>query len=669
MIAKLLIANRGEIACRIVRSCRRLGIRTVAVFSEADYEARHVRMADEAVAIGPPPASESYLAIDRLLEAARRTGADAIHPGYGFLAERADFARAVRDAGLVFVGPPPEAMERLGAKDTAKAVAEIAGVPTVPGYWGVDQSDERLDAEARRIGFPLLIKACAGGGGRGMRRVDGPAGFRDALAACRREAAAAFGDDRVLLERLIERPRHVEVQVAADREGRVVHLFERDCTVQRRHQKIVEEAPAPGISEEIRRSLGDAAVRLAASAGYENAGTVEFLLDPDGRFYFIEMNTRLQVEHPVTEAVTGIDLVAWQIRIAEGRPLPCRQDELRVQGHAIEVRLYAEDPARGFVPSTGELVRLAFPCEGEGLRIETGVDKGDTVGPFYDPMIAKLVVHAEDRATALARLERALEATDIVGPTTNLGLLRAVLREPAFREATIDTSWIDRELGRLVSSEGTLEPFELVAAAFVFAATDRERDRATAGAWRTSPWILLDGFRLTGPPARTVRLDVDGRERAVRLEGPLDEPLAFVDETASGAFRFALAGDRLTIEQDGRLRRLRATILGDRVLLAHDGRQVTVRRAAETSRGEDESAGDAPVTAPMPGKIVRLVANPGDLVTRGQPVAVLEAMKMEHRVLAPRDGRVAAIHVAVGEQVEEGVILLDLVDPNASATA
>ncbi|MCS6779104.1 MAG: ATP-grasp domain-containing protein [Geminicoccaceae bacterium] len=669
MITKLLIANRGEIACRIARTCRRLGIRTVAVFSEADRGARHVRMADEAVAIGPAPSSESYLAIGRLLDAARRSGADAIHPGYGFLAERADFARAVREAGLVFVGPPPEAMERLGAKDTAKAVAETAGVPTVPGYRGADQSDERLHAEARRIGFPLLIKACAGGGGRGMRRVDVLEAFAEALHACRREAAAAFGDDRVLLERLIERPRHLEVQIAADRAGRVVHLFERDCTLQRRHQKIVEEAPAPGLGEEVRRALAEAAVRLAASAGYENAGTVEFLLDSDGRFYFIEMNTRLQVEHPVTEAITDIDLVAWQIRIAEGRPLPRSQQEIRARGHAIEVRLYAEDPARGFLPSTGELARLVLPREEEGVRIETGVDEGDTVSPFYDPMIAKLVVHAEDRATALARLERALDATAVVGPATNLALLRTVAREPAFWDGALDTSWLDRELARLVSAEDAPESLDLVAAAFLFARADREHDRATAGAWRTSPWVVLEGFRLAGPPVRTVRLEIAGRERALRLEGPLAAPEAFLDEVRLGAYRLADDGDCLTIEQEGHLVRLHATVLPDRVVLARDGRRVIVRRATLAGSEEGRSDGQELVTAPMPGKIVRLVANPGDRVVRGQLLASLEAMKMEHRVLAPRDGRVAAVHVAEGEQVEEGTILLDLVEPDAEPAA
>jgi 3-methylcrotonyl-CoA carboxylase alpha subunit len=666
VIAKLLIANRGEIACRIARTCRRLGIRTVAVFSEADRDALHVRAADEAIAIGPPPATESYLSIPKLLEAARRTGADALHPGYGFLAESAAFAAAVREAGLVFVGPSPEAMQRLGAKDAAKALAEAVGVPIVPGYRGPDQSDGRLVAEARRIGFPLLIKATAGGGGKGMRRVDRPVDFVDALEACRREALAAFGDGRVLLERSIERPRHLEVQVMADREGRVVHLFERDCTLQRRHQKILEEAPAAGLDETLRRALGAAAVRLVAAAGYEGAGTVEFLLAPDGAFYFIEANTRLQVEHPVTEAITGVDLVAWQIRIAEGRPLPLAQDAIRVRGHAIEARLYAEDPAKGFLPSTGRLERLVLPEELPGVRVDTGVGEGDAVTPFYDPLIAKIVVHGEDRAAALARLEQALDATAVQGPATNLAFLRRVVREPAFRSAAIDTVWLDREGGRLAAAEDEPEPIDLVAGALLLAAEDRERAAATAGPWRTSPWITLDGFRLGAPARRELRLLAAGREHTVRLEGPAEAPEASLDGTPLGPVRFDREGSELRVELAGHRIALRATLAGDRVLLARDGRTLVLRRAPAARAGEEELGGAGLVAAPMPGKIVRLAVAPGDVVERGQLLAVLEAMKMEHRLEAPRDGRVVAVHVAVGEQVEEGTILLDLADPEAA---
>lgn len=666
MIRKLLIANRGEIACRIARTCRRLGIRTVAVFSEADAEALHVRLADEAVAIGPPPATESYLAIPKLLEAARRTGADAVHPGYGFLAESAAFATAVREAGLVFVGPSPEAMARLGAKDGAKALAEAAGVPVVPGYRGTDQSDARLSAEAERLGFPLLIKAVAGGGGKGMRRVDRPADFLEALYACRREAAAAFGDERVLLERAIDRPRHVEVQVMADRDGRVVHLLERDCTLQRRHQKILEEAPAPGLDGSLRTALGTAAVRLAAAAGYEGAGTIEFLLAPDGNFYFIEANTRLQVEHPVTEAITGLDLVAWQIRIAEGRPLPLDQGAIRSAGHAIEARLYAEDPAKGFLPSTGRLEHLVLPEGLDGVRIDSGVVEGDAVTPHYDPLIAKIVVHGEDRAAALARLERALDATTVVGPQTNLAFLRRVIRQPAFRAAAIDTLWLDREGGRLAAAEDEPEPVDLVTAALLLAEAERERAREAAGPWRTSPWFALEGFRLGAQPRHELRLLVAGRERTVRLEGTAEAREASLDGVPLGRVWLDRLGAEVRVELAGHRSVARATLVGEIVILARDGRTLVLRRAPSVRTGTDEIGGEGLVAAPMPGKVVRLAVTPGDRVVRGQLLAVLEAMKMEHRLEAPREGRVVAVHVAIGEQVEEGTILLDLAETEST---
>ncbi|MDW8341152.1 MAG: biotin carboxylase N-terminal domain-containing protein [Geminicoccaceae bacterium] len=664
MIRKLLIANRGEIACRIVRTCRKLGIRTVAVFSEADRGALHVRMADEAVAIGPPAPAESYLAIPKLLDAARRSGADAIHPGYGFLAESAAFARAVRDAGLVFVGPSPEAMEKLGAKDRAKALAEAAGVPVVPGYRGADQNDARLLAEARRIGFPLLLKAVAGGGGRGMRRVDRLEDFESALAACRREAAAAFGDDRLLLERLVERPRHVEVQVVADRAGRVVHLFERECTLQRRHQKLLEEAPAPGLPETLRRALGEAAVRLARAAGYENAGTIEFLVDPEGRFYFIEANTRLQVEHPVTEEITGFDLVEWQLRIAEGRPLPVGAEDVAVRGHAIEVRLYAEDPAKGFLPSSGRLARLVLPFGAEGVRIETGVAEGDVVGTFYDPMIAKVIARGHDRESALARLREALAVTEVEGPVTNLAFLARLLREPAIREAAIDTEWLDREGPRLAAAVDEPEPIELVAAAFLCARAERARAEAAAGPWKTSPWIGLEGFRPGRPPSRSVHLEVDGRARVVRLDGPPHALEAFVDGERLGEFAVAIEDDRIAVESGGRRFRLHALVFPERVILAREGRRVVLRRPQPWAPGSEEIGGEGLIASPMPGRIVRLPVEPGARVVKGQLLAVLEAMKMEHRLTAPRDGRVAAVHVAEGEQVEEGTILLDLAPPD-----
>lgn len=663
MITKLLIANRGEIACRIARTCRRLGIRTVAVFSEADRNARHVRLADEAVPIGPPPAAESYLAIPKILEAMRRTGADAVHPGYGFLAESAAFAGAVREAGLVFVGPSPEAMARLGGKDSAKEVAEAAGVPLVPGYRGADQSDSRLEAEAAAIGFPLLVKAVAGGGGKGMRRVDRPGEFAEALAACRREAKAAFGDDRVLLERLIERPRHVEVQVLGDRYGNVLHLLERDCTLQRRHQKILEEAPAPDLPEPVRAALGEAAVRLARAAGYEGAGTVEFLLAPDGSFAFIEMNTRLQVEHPVTEAVTGLDLVALQLEVAAGQPLGLRQEAIRADGHAIEARLYAEDPARGFLPSTGRLERLVLPEGLPGVRVDTGVEEGDTVTPFYDPMIAKIIAHGADRTHALARLERALEASFVLGPATNLAFLRRAVAAPAFRAAAIDVTWLDREGGSLAGTEEEPAPLELAAAALLVAAADRTVARAAAGPRAESPWLTLDGFRLAAPARRSVRLEAGGRERVVELLGPAERPEVRIDGAPFAIVPHGHDEAGFWLEVAGRRLRVAAALAGERIELVLDGRRVQLRRAAEAGGGAAELDAEGMLTAPMPGKVARLLVAPGDAVGRGQPVAVLEAMKMEHRLLAPRDGRVGAVHVVEGEQVEEGTLLLDLVEP------
>ncbi len=668
MLASLLIANRGEIACRIIKTCRRLGIRTVAVYSDADRDARHVRMADEAVRLGPPAAAESYLLVDRVLEAARRTGAEAIHPGYGFLSESAAFARAVREAGLVFVGPPPEAMERLGGKDSAKALLAPAGVPLVPGYHGVDQDDARLREEASGIGFPLLIKAVAGGGGKGMRRVDAVGDFLDLLAACRREAKAAFGDDRVLLERLIERPRHVELQVFADRHGNAVHLFERDCTLQRRHQKVIEEAPAPGLDAELRAALGRAATGAALAAGYENAGTVEFLLDQSGGFYFIEMNTRLQVEHPVTEAVTGLDLVEWQLRIASGEPLPLRQEEIVCRGHAFEARLYAEDPAKGFLPSIGRLSTLRLPTGVDGARVDTGVEEGDQVTPFYDPMIAKIIARGADRAAALERLAEALDATRVAGVTTNLAFLRAVCSSPAFREMRLDTGWLDREGTAALAAETPADPPTLLLAALATVALSvvRPRPPRVPGTDWTSPWHRLDAWRLNQPPRGLVRL-LDGNQlHVVEVEGTPEGYTARLGEAALSA-RCGLGEGRVWVESEGLRRSFPAAILGHSLSFTLDGRRRTLilEDGRFAARGEEEDSGL--FTAPMPGKVTKLLVAPGDVVAKGQPLAVLEAMKMESRFEAPRAGVVAAVHVQEGDQVEEGTVLLDLEVAEAAA--
>ncbi|MFL5334166.1 MAG: acetyl/propionyl/methylcrotonyl-CoA carboxylase subunit alpha [Geminicoccaceae bacterium] len=661
MFDSLLIANRGEIACRIVKTCRRLGIRTVAVYSDADRDARHVRLADEAVRLGPPPAAESYLVVERVLEAARRTGAAAIHPGYGFLSESSAFARAVRDAGLIFVGPPAEAMERLGGKDSAKALLEPAGVPLVPGYHGADQDDRLLLDRAGRIGFPLLIKATAGGGGKGMRRVDEAGQFLEALAACRREASAAFGDDKVLLERLIDRPRHVELQVFADRHGSAVHLFERDCTLQRRHQKIIEEAPAPALDPKLRTALGRAATGAALAAHYENAGTVEFLLEQGGDFYFIEMNTRLQVEHPVTEAITGLDLVEWQLRIAAGEPLPLRQEEIAARGHAFEARLYAEDPARGFLPSIGRLRTLRLPASLDGVRVDTGVEEGDVVTPYYDPMIAKIIAHGVDRAAALERLATALDATQVEGVTTNLAFLRAAVASPEFKAMKLDTGWLDREGTQSLAAEQPSDPATLLLAALATVALSLARPPPTPepGTDWTSPWHRLDAWRLNQTPRGLVRL-LDGQDlHIVTVEGQAERFTARLGADELHA-RCGVAEGRVWVESEGRRRSFPAAIVGHTLTLTLEGRRRTLmlEDGRFAARGEEEDRGL--FTAPMPGKVTRLFVAEGDRVTKGQPLAVLEAMKMESRFEAPRDGLVTALHVREGDQVEEGAILLDL---------
>ncbi|MFO1039049.1 MAG: biotin carboxylase N-terminal domain-containing protein [Geminicoccaceae bacterium] len=658
MIRSLLIANRGEIACRIVATCRRLGIRTVAVYSDADRDARHVALADEAVRLGPAPAAESYLVVDRVLDAARRTGVEAIHPGYGFLSESSAFARAVGEAGLVFVGPPPEAMERMGGKASAKAVMEQAGVPLVPGYHGHDQDDRVLAEAAARTGFPLLIKAVAGGGGKGMRVVREAGEFADALGACRREAKASFGDDRVLLERLIEQPRHVEVQVFADRHGGAVHLFERDCTLQRRHQKVVEEAPAPSLPDEVRSAIGQAAVQAALAAGYENAGTVEFLLAPDGSFYFIEMNTRLQVEHPVTEAITGLDLVEWQLRIAAGEPLPLRQDEIRRVGHAFEARLYAEDPTKGFLPATGRLHTLRFPTD---ARIETGVREGDTVTPFYDPMIAKIIVHGPDRAAALQSLASALDATMVDGVATNLGFLRGVAAAPAFRDLTIDTGWLDREGAETLAAAPTVDTDVLLRAALATVALSvaRPSPEPQPGTDWTSPWHRRDAWRLNQTPRGIVRFVLGSERHTVIVEGTPARYEARLGEDVLAA-RAGVEGERVWLEIDGHRSSFPARIVGRDLVLTLDDRRIVIGLddARFAARGQEEDQGL--FTAPMPGKVTRLLVAVGDRVEKGQTLAILEAMKMESRFDATRAGTVTAIHVAEGEQVEEGTVLLDL---------
>ncbi|UFN46834.1 ATP-grasp domain-containing protein [Roseomonas sp. OT10] len=663
MFRKLLIANRGEIACRVIATARRLGIATVAVYSEADARARHVALADEAWPIGPAPARESYLRIDRILDAARRSGAEAIHPGYGFLSENADFAAACAGAGIAFIGPPVDAIRAMGSKAASKALMAAAGVPLVPGYHGEDQDPALLAAEAGRIGFPVLIKASAGGGGKGMRVVERAEEFADSLAAARREALAAFGDERVLVEKYLTRPRHIEIQVFADTHGRTVSLFERDCSVQRRHQKVLEEAPAPGMDPARRAAMGEAACAAARAVGYVGAGTVEFIAEGDA-FYFMEMNTRLQVEHPVTEMVTGLDLVEWQLRVAAGEPL-LAAGALRLEGHAIEARLYAEDPAEDYRPSTGTLLHLRQPREGGGVRVDTGVRAGDAITPYYDPMIAKLIAHGPDRATALRRLANALAEYEVVGVRTNLDLLRATVAHPDFAAGGVDTGFLARHPGLLSPPATAPEAEPAIWAAAALAVLDAERAAlaaATKGSGDPhSPWAVLDAWRLNGEGWQDLTFSRDGatvtirahvREAGpVRLDLPSGPVLADAAPEPDGALRLTL---------DGVSRRLRVVRQGEELTVILDGRNHALRRIDPLAPPRADTVGSDRVVAPIPARVVRVLVAVGDAVARGAPLVVLEAMKTEITLRAPAEGTVATLRATVGEMVEEGVELVSL---------
>jgi 3-methylcrotonyl-CoA carboxylase alpha subunit len=661
MFETVLIANRGEIACRITRTLRRLGIRVIAVYSDADRDARHVALADEAIRIGPAAPADSYLRVEAILDAAGRSGAEAIHPGYGFLAENAAFARACAEAGMVFIGPTPDAIEAMGAKDRAKALMEQAGVPLVPGYHGNARGAAALLEAAKEIGFPVLLKAAAGGGGKGMRAVREAGEFAAALEGARREAKAAFGDERMLIERLIIRARHVEVQVFGDSHGNVVHLFERDCSVQRRHQKVIEEAPAPGLTEKQRAAVCAAAVRAAEAIGYVGAGTIEFLMDPDGAFYFMEMNTRLQVEHPVTEMITGLDLVEWQLRVAAGERLPLGQEEITRRGHAIEARLYAEDPTRGFLPSTGRLEHLHFPPKNAGLRIETGVGAGDAVTPYYDPMLAKLVAWAPDRKAAIRRLRRALAAVEIVGPVTNAEFLAAVVQAPEFLQGAVDTGFVDQAAPSLLEPGSLVDEWGLAVASLWLLARQREMAAARAAASNDpySPWHRVDGWRLNDIAHQTLRLRSGSQDPEIhawtdaggyRLQLGEREVRAAMTQDHDGRMLVELEGQRLHVHGIERRGELHLFTSRGRFLVE----RVDPLAAAE---GQEEAAGV--LTAPMPGKVIRQMAAAGDRVSAGAPLLVLEAMKMEHTVAAPADGRIVALYVTAGDQVEEGIVLLD----------
>lgn len=632
MIKSLLIANRGEIACRVIRTARRLGIRTVAVYSDADAKALHVREADEAVHIGPSPARESYLVGEKIIAAAKATGAEAIHPGYGFLSENAGFAQAVIDAGLVWVGPNPSSITAMGLKDAAKKLMDAAGVPTTPGYLGEDQDPARLKAEADKIGYPVLIKAVAGGGGKGMRRVDAPEEFADALLSCKREAASSFGDDRVLIEKYILRPRHIEVQVFGDKHGNVVHLFERDCSLQRRHQKVIEEAPAPGMDEATRAAVCDAAVKAAKAVDYVGAGTIEFIADASeglraDRIWFMEMNTRLQVEHPVTEEITGQDLVEWQLRVASGEALPKRQEELAIDGWAMEARLYAENPASGFLPSTGHL--RDFQVSGFGSRVDSGVETGSEISPFYDPMIAKLIVRGSTREAAREALARATDHVVTWPVHNNAGFLSALLRRQEFAAGEIDTGFIAGHVDELVSRPAASKDALRSAAAALFrqrgfgsvSAIDAEDFPPRPGGM----WRDMVGFRLNSRAVTTMRVGEGGETFETEFVG---------GPYFSGSMRGT--DDGILMIERGWPHHFTLPVIG---------------------RGGDAAAADGAIISPMPGKIIALEVAAGAAVTKGQKLLTLEAMKMEHSLVAPFDGIVAELNAEAGAQVSEGALL------------
>ncbi|MBM3532679.1 MAG: acetyl/propionyl/methylcrotonyl-CoA carboxylase subunit alpha [Alphaproteobacteria bacterium] len=661
MLKSLLIANRGEIACRVARTARRLGLRTIAVYSEADRDARHVHACDEAHPIGPAPARESYLRIERILEAARKAGAEAIHPGYGFLSENAGFAEACAAAGIVFVGPPASAIRAMGSKSAAKALMERTGVPLVPGYHGDDQAEAKLTSEARRIGFPVLVKASAGGGGKGMRIVGAEKDFSSALASAKREAASSFGDDRVLVEKYLTRPRHIEIQVFADAHGNCVYLHERDCSIQRRHQKVLEEAPAPGMTPARRQEMGEAAVAAARAVGYRGAGTVEFIAEGE-RFYFMEMNTRLQVEHPVTEMITGQDLVEWQLRVASGEPLPLRQNDIPLDGHAMEVRLYAEDPARDFLPQTGTLHHLIFPAESASVRIDTGVGAGDTIGIHYDPMIAKIIVHAADRESCARRLARALSEVEVVGLATNAAFLKRLADHPAFVSGEVDTGFLARHGAEVIPAEVPASD-RVIALATLAKLQEIERNRAGAAGRsndRHSPWNDTRGWRLNDEGLARFQWKDGERDIAVIVHF---EPTRYRLDLPGGTVAATLGsavGNTIPATLDGVASSVNVVIRGDEVTVFDAGGPRRLLFVDPTRRAGLDAGAGGRLTAPMPGKLVQVLVRPGDKVEKGQPLVVLEAMKMEHTVKAPRAGKVAEVGYAAGEQVEEGASLVEL---------
>ncbi len=643
-LTSVLVANRGEIACRVMRTARAMGLTTVAVHSATDRDARHVREADIAVDLGGSKAADSYLQIDKLIAAAKSSGAQAIHPGYGFLSENAGFARAIEQAGLIFLGPPASAIDAMGSKSAAKSLMETAGVPLVPGYHGEAQDAATFKEAAARIGYPVLLKATAGGGGKGMKVVERDEDLAEALASAQREAQSSFGDSRMLVEKYVLKPRHVEIQVFADQHGHCLYLNERDCSIQRRHQKVVEEAPAPGLSPELRRAMGEAAVRAAQAIGYVGAGTVEFLLDARGEFFFMEMNTRLQVEHPVTEAITGLDLVAWQIRVAQGAPLPINQEQVPLTGHAIEVRLYAEDPVNDFLPATGTLQIYRESATGPGRRVDSGVSEGDAVSPFYDPMLGKLIAWGEDREQARLRLLAMLDEFAIGGLRTNLAFLRRIITHPAFADAELDTGFIPRyQADLLPPAQGLSDDFWQTAAQVYLQSTPN----SACDDDPHSPWAVTHGMRLGLPAETNLHLSCAGETRKVQLRGAANDHVQF-------------HGEKLTLRDNGVRQQTLAIRRDDTLYLHWQGELHAIQRVDPIAAVEASHSQQGGLSAPMNGSIVRVLVEVGQQVEAGTPLVVLEAMKMEHSIRANVGGTVSALYCAEGEMVSEGAVLVDL---------
>ena len=668
MFTKILIANRGEIACRVAATARRMGIRTVAVYSDADANAAHVAACDESVYIGGSEPRQSYLRADAILDAAKRTGAQAIHPGYGFLAENEAFAQSCADNNIVFIGPPASSIAAMGSKSAAKALMEKAGVPLVPGYHGDNQDENFLHQEADKIGYPVLIKASAGGGGKGMRIVNSSAEFLDNLRSCKREAISSFSDDRVLIERYLTKPRHIEIQVFADQTGNTVYLFERDCSVQRRHQKVIEEAPAPGMTPERRQEMGEAAVAAAKAVGYVGAGTVEFIAEPDGRFYFMEMNTRLQVEHPVTEMITGFDLVEWQLRVAAGLPLPATQDELFIEGHALEVRIYAENPENGFLPSIGTLRNLRLPehvkFEIGSIRVDGGVRQGDTISPFYDPMIAKLIVWGEDREQAIALMRQALAATQAVGVNTNVAFLGRLMNNPAFISADLDTGLIEKNTEQLLPAH---KPAKESTLACLLAALLAERGQTSPAKHHSQqssdPWCYKDSWRVSAHHVEQWQGLDQGQEYRLQLSRDQQQYRFKVAEQSHDFHWSVQVEDNVYLCQiilDGSNHKATVIMHDNHAYIFQNSVVTVIELPDELHAAGEDGAHSGGLVAPMPGKIIALAVNVGDKVSAGQTLLVMEAMKMEHTITASTEGTVEEIFYNIGDQVSEGAELIKI---------